>query len=59
MTTAEAAVVLSVTVRRVRQLIAAGRLRAEKVGRDWSIAPEALEAVKHRRAGRPAQKQEN
>ena len=53
LTTLEAAVELGVTPQRVRALIVAGRLKAEKVGRDWLIAPHALEAVRIRKSGRP------
>lgn len=53
LTTAEAAEALGVTPQRVRALIAAGRLKADKVGRDWLIAPPDLEAVRIRRSGRP------
>jgi excisionase family DNA binding protein len=53
LTTTEAAVTLGVTPQRIRALIAAGRLRAVKVGRDWLIRPPDLEAVRNRKPGRP------
>jgi excisionase family DNA binding protein len=52
-TTATAAAQLGVTPGRVRAMIAAGRLQATLAGRDWLIAPKALEAVRDRRPGRP------
>jgi excisionase family DNA binding protein len=52
-TTTEAAVELRITVRRVQALIAAGRLRASRVGRDWLIEPRDLEKVRDRPRGRP------
>jgi excisionase family DNA binding protein len=54
LTTTEAATALGITPRRVVALIHSGRLRATKRGRDWSITPKALEAVRERKAGRPA-----
>lgn len=53
LTTTEAAERLGITPRRVTMLIAAGRLAAVRVGRDWLIEPAALDAVRHRPAGRP------
>jgi excisionase family DNA binding protein len=53
LTTKRAAEILSITPRRVLQLIHDGRLPAEKHGRDWSIKPEDLEFVKVRKPGRP------
>lgn len=45
---------LGVSERRVRALVAAGRLPAERVGRAWLIAPDALALVDGARApGRP------
>lgn len=52
-TTTTASVFLGVTPGRVRAMIAAGRLRATRAGRDWLIELEALEAVRNRKAGRP------
>ncbi len=52
--TSEAAMKLGVSVRRVRQLIGAEKLSAQKVGRDYAIQESALEGVKvYGKAGRP------
>jgi excisionase family DNA binding protein len=55
LTVEQAAAALGVTVRRVRALILAERLPAEKIGRDWMIRPAALrlEHIKNRKPGRP------
>jgi len=53
LTTKQAAEILGVDDSRIRQLILAGRLKAEKFGHAWMIRPKALEAVKDRRPGRP------
>ena len=53
LTTAEAAEELGITVRRVRALITAERLKATKFGRDWAIRPVDLNAVRDRPPGRP------
>lgn len=56
-TSKQAATRLGVTPRRVGALIAAGRLPATKLGRDWLIAEEALALVAERcpgnHSGRP------
>ncbi len=52
-TTSTAADELGVSAGRVRAMIAAGRLRATLVGRDWLIEPKALDAVRDRKPGRP------
>jgi excisionase family DNA binding protein len=54
-TTAQAALALKVSRRRVQALIAAGRLPAEKLGRDWGIADDDLcaFAATVRKGGRP------
>ena len=52
-TTKQTAKILGITPRRVRALINAGRLPAEKHGRDWVIKPKDLELVKVRKPGRP------
>lgn len=54
-TTVEAAARLGVTLHRVRAMINAGTLRAEKIGRDWLIEEHSLQAVlsKPRKRGRP------
>lgn len=52
--TTEAAERLGVSVRRVVQLIVAGTLPAQKVGRDYAIAAQSLDGVKiHGKPGRP------
>jgi excisionase family DNA binding protein len=53
LTTIEAAGRLKVTPRRVRALISAGQLPAEKKGRDYFIDPKDLALVKNRKPGRP------
>jgi excisionase family DNA binding protein len=51
--TAEVAKRLGVSQDRVRALIKAGRLPAEKLGRDYFIEPKNLKLVKNRQPGRP------
>ena len=51
-TTHEAAARLGVTVRRVQALIAAGRLPAEKRGRDWQIRQDDLDRLEKLKPGR-------
>jgi excisionase family DNA binding protein len=51
--TAEAAQLLGISLHRVRALIAADRLPARKLGRDWVIARADLALVAERRPGRP------
>ena len=53
LTTKDAADILGVSIMRVYALIREGRLEATKHGRDWLIKPEALEAVRVRKWGRP------
>ena len=50
--TPEVAKKLGVTVARVQALIWAGRLPAQKVGRDYVIQEDDLELVKERKPGR-------
>jgi excisionase family DNA binding protein len=57
LTTKEAAARLGVTVTRVQQLIAAGRLPAEKMGRDYFIKEGDLKFVADRKPGRPRKEQ--
>jgi hypothetical protein len=38
---------------RLEEMIAAKRLKAIKVGREWLIEPKDLEAVENRKVGRP------
>lgn len=53
--TAEAADKLGVSVRRVRQLIAEGKLPAHHLGRDYAIEESALSSVRtYGKPGRPA-----
>ena len=52
--TTEAAEALGLSVRRVRQLIAEGKLKAHNLGRDYAIEVSALESVKvYGKPGRP------
>ena len=43
MTLPEAAALLGVTAATLRQQIANGKLRARKVGRDWTVTPREVE----------------
>jgi len=43
LSTTEVAVCLGVTRERVRQLCDEGKLKAEKMGRDWRILPRSVE----------------
>jgi excisionase family DNA binding protein len=43
MTLTEAAASLGVTAATLRQQIAKGKLKARKVGRDWSVSKAAIE----------------
>ncbi len=53
LTTPEVAARLGVTVTRVQQMIVAGRLPAEKMGRDYLVREEDLKLVENRKPGRP------
>ncbi len=53
LTTKEAAERLGVTVTRVQQMITAGRLPAEKMGRDYFIKIDDLVSIEDRKPGRP------
>lgn len=53
LTTAEAAVELGVSVRRVHALIKDNRLKAERFGGAWAIKRKDLDAVRDRKTGRP------
>jgi len=55
-TTTQAAHILGVNQSRVRQLILAGRLPAQKIGRDWMIEEKSLDSLKNRKSGRPTTK---
>ncbi len=57
LTTKETAERLGVTVTRVQQLIAAGSLPAEKMGRDYFIKEDDLKLVEDRKPGRPRKAQ--
>lgn len=50
---AEAAARLKVSARRVRALIATGRLPAIKIARDWLINESDLDLVSSRKIGAP------
>ena len=49
MTCEEAADILGLSVRRVRQLVLTGKLHATKVGRDWTIWQGDVEAYQKRK----------
>ena len=51
--TIEAGRRLGVGANRVRALIESKRLKATKMGGTWLIDPKDLEAVRHRKPGRP------
>ncbi len=54
LTVTQAALELGISGRRVRELIATGRLRARLTGRGYRMRPEDLDAVRVRRpVGRP------
>lgn len=53
LTTKQAAERLGVTPGRVRQIVSAGDLRAEKIGRDIVIAEREIRRYKRPRRGRP------
>jgi len=53
LTTKDAAERLGVSVQRVHALIQAGRLPAEKIGRDFIIKEVDLKLVEVRKPGRP------
>lgn len=56
--TSQAAEVLGVSERRVRALIAGGKLLAQRVGRDYVIRQEDIALVGDRKPGRPAKQTE-
>jgi len=58
LTTAEASARLGVSPRRIRALISAGQLPADKKGRDYFIDPKDLALVKNRKPGRPKGKKQ-
>jgi excisionase family DNA binding protein len=53
LTTRQAAEVLGISETRIRQLCQEGRM-GKRVGRDWVITPEEIEANRVRKPGRPA-----
>ncbi len=53
LTTKETAEKLGVTVGRVRQMVIAGQLQAEKFGRDLMINESDIKEVSNRKTGRP------
>jgi excisionase family DNA binding protein len=53
LTTTQAAKELGISRVRVVALIAAGRLKADKMGRDWMIRRKSLAVVRVRKPGRP------
>jgi excisionase family DNA binding protein len=58
LTTRQAAEKLSVSIGRVQQLVASGRLPSVKIGRDRFILEKDLEIVSNRkRTGRPPKEQ--
>ncbi len=52
-TTTEVAKIIGVSRSRIRHLIADGKLRATKVGRDWVIANDDIESLREAKGGRP------
>lgn len=52
-TVSKAAARLGVTPRRVQALIASGKLRAQRIGRDYLIDPADLPSLERRPPGRP------
>jgi excisionase family DNA binding protein len=53
LTTKQVAEKLGITPRRVQALIEAGRLPAQKFGRDYLIREKDLKLVEERKVGRP------
>lgn len=47
MTLPEAAALLGVTAATLRQQIANGKLRAQKIGRDWHVTPKEVERYRN------------
>lgn len=56
-TTTQAADRLGLTVRAVQKMIEAGRLSAQKMGRDYFIEPDALNNIPKQIQGRPPKRQ--
>ena len=59
LTTKQTAEKLGVTVGRVRQMVIAGQLSAERFGRDLMINETAIKAVSNRKTGRPKKAESN
>ena len=55
LTTKKVADRLGVTIRRVQALVTAGRLPAQRIGRDYLIREKDLRLVENRKVGRPRQ----
>lgn len=55
LTTKQAAERLGITPRGVQALVTAGRLPAQKFGRDYMIKEKDLKLVENRKVGRPKQ----
>lgn len=53
LTVGKVAALLGLTPRRVQSLIASGKLRAQRIGRDYLIDPGDLELLERRPSGRP------
>ena len=49
LTSSEAAALLSVDVSYIRYLILRGKIKAEKIGRDWAIKKKDLKCFKRKR----------
>jgi excisionase family DNA binding protein len=56
MTLVEAAAALGVQPATLRQQIAAGRLRAKKVGRDWQVTTREVQRYEAEVRGRPGRR---
>lgn len=56
LTTREAAEILKISDARIRQLIYAGKLPAQKIGQMNLIKKSDLELIKDRKTGRPSKK---
>ncbi len=56
LTTAEAAIILEVSTRRIRALIESEKLKAERFGKSYSIKQKDLNKIKNRPPGRPKNK---
>lgn len=53
LTTEQAAAILGTSKRIVQRLIAQGRLKAKRFGKQWAVYAEDLEAVRDRPVGNP------